>query len=380
MTALAELLAAHLEPAPGAVALIARGDDVEVATVGSVDLEGTAPMRRDSLFRIASATKPITAAAQLTLVDEGRAALDDPIGLWLPELDDLWVVRTPDAPLDDVVPAARPITVEHVLASTAGWGFPDDFGLPAVQPLFERLRQGPPQTPVLLDPDAWLRTLGGIPLLAQPGERWLYNLSSDLQGVLIARITGQSLPDVLAERIFTPLGMTDTAFAVPADRLHRFTGYYAENAGGVELVDAPDGIWRYPPVFPSGAGGLVSTVDDWLAFGRMLLQDGRSHDGRQVLSTDAVRRMTTNQLTATQRDSGRLFLEGQGWGYGGSVDVDTAAPWTVPGRYGWIGGTGTSAHVDPSHGTVAVLFTQLELNSPAAPTVMREFWTHAASD
>ncbi|WP_111764977.1 serine hydrolase domain-containing protein [Nakamurella deserti] len=376
MTALHDTVAGHLT-APGAVALLARGDDVEIATVGAVDVDGSAPMRRDTLFRIASVTKPITAAALSALIDDGLAALDDPIARWLPELADPVVVRRPDGPAEEVVPAPRPITVEHVLASTAGWGFPADFTLPAVQPLSERLRQGPPQTPVPLDPDAWLRTLADIPLPAPPGERWLYNLCSDLQGVLVARISGRSLPDFLTERIFTPLGMVDTGFVVPGDRMHRFTDYYAQSTDGPTLVDARDGIWSREPVFPSGAAGLVSTVEDWCAFGRMLLRGGRNHEGRRVLSTDAVRRMTTNRLTPAQRDAGRLFLEGQGWGFGGSVDIDTADPWTVPGRYGWIGGTGTSAHIDPSRGTVAVLFTQLEMDSPSAPAVMREFWTYA---
>ncbi len=380
MTALADLLHRHVGTggAPGAVALVARVHEVEVAAVGAVDEAGSAPMRRDTLFRIASATKPVMAAAVMTLVDDGSIALDDPVARWLPELENVVVVRTPASPVDDVVPAERPVTVADVLSSRTGWGFPDDFTLPAVQPLAERLRQGPPQTPVPLDPDAWLRTLAGIPLLAQPGERWLYNLSSDLQGVLAARVTGRPLPEVLDERLFRPLGMTDTAFTVPAGKLPRFTSYYVRTQDGIELVDPPSGIWSRAPRFPSGAGGLVSTVDDWCAFGRMLLAGGLSRDLRRVLSIGSVERMTTNHLTPAQRADATLFLEGQGWGYGGSIDVAATDPWCRPGRYGWPGGTGTAAHVDPSRGTVAVLLTQLELDGPTAPPVMRDFWTYAA--
>lgn len=378
MSSLGALLDAHSADLPGAVALLAHGDEIEVVTTGFVDIEHSAPMRRDSLFRIASATKPMTAAALLMLLDDGRVALDDPIARWLPELESPVVVRTPTSQVDDVVPAGRAVTVHDVLSSTAGWGFPADFELPAVQPLMTELAQGPPQIPVTLTPDAWVRALADIPLLYPPGEKWLYNLCSDLQGVLVARVSGQSLPDFLAERLFGPLGMHDTGFSVPAADLHRFTSCYVPDDGGLALIDGPDGLWSRQPVFPSGAGGLVSTVDDWCAFGRMVLRGGRSQDGRPVLSADAVRRMTTDHLSAAQRADAALFLEGQGWGYGGSVDVTADDPWTVPGSYGWIGGTGTSAHIDPSGDSVAVLFTQVEMTSPVAPSVMREFWTYAA--
>ncbi|MFD4940416.1 serine hydrolase domain-containing protein [Streptomyces virginiae] len=366
---------------PGAVALVAHGEDVEVAAVGSVDTAGTAPMARDSLFRVASVTKPVTAAATMTLVEDGLLALDMPVARWLPELAAPMVVRTPSAPLDDVVPAARPITVADLLTFRAGYGFPADFSLPAVAPLFGALKQGPPRPQEVAAPDAWTAALGRIPLLHQPGEAWLYNTCSDILGVLIARATGQPFQDVLAERVFEPLGMRDTAFAVPPGEIGRFTSYYraASDGGGLELVDAPDGEWSTLPAFPSGAGGLVSTVDDLHAFGRMLLAGGSYGGGRRLLSADSVRQMTTDHLTAAQRAAGALFLEGQGWGFGGSVDVARLDPWNVPGRYGWIGGTGTAAHIVPATGTVTVLLTQRELSGPAAPEVMRQFWTYAAA-
>jgi CubicO group peptidase (beta-lactamase class C family) len=371
-----DLLTTHVDDGtvPGAVALVARGDAIEVAAAGSVDVEGTAAMARDSIFRIASITKPVVAAAVMMLVEDGRIALDDPIGKWLPELAAPMVVRTPRSPVDDVVPAARPITVFDLLTSRTGYGFPDDFTLPAIQPLFEdgvqrdgREVQAPPA------PDVWLAKLARIPMVAQPGAEWLYNASSDLQGVLIARVTGQSLPDFLAERVFQPLGMADTAFIVPAAKLPRFTSYYRTGEDGLELADAPTGQWSTLPAFPSGAGGLVSTVDDWFAFGRMLLAGGGS-----LLSAESVRMMTTNHLTAAQRESSTLFLEGQGWGFGGAVDVAEVDPWNVPGRYGWVGGTGTSAYITPSTNTVAILLTQAGMDSPVPPALMREFWQYSA--
>ncbi|MFF7209297.1 serine hydrolase domain-containing protein [Streptomyces sp. NPDC008238] len=363
---------------PGAVGLVARGDRVEVAAVGTLGVADPAPMARDSLFRIASITKPVVAAAVMMLVDDGLVALSDPVAAWLPELAGPVVVRTPASALDDVVPAAAPITVLDLLTSRAGYGFPADFSLPALAPLCGELLQGPPRPQQVMAPDAWMATLGGIPLLRQPGEAWLYNTCSDIQGVLVARVSGRPLPEFLAERIFGPLGMTDTGFSVPPDGIGRLAGYYRPDPpGGLELVDAPGGQWSSPPAFPSGASGLVSTVDDWYAFGRMLLAGGTA-GGRRLLSEESVRLMTTDHLPPEERGANELFLEGQGWGFGGSVDVVPLAPWNVPGRYGWIGGTGTAAHIVPATDTVTVLLTQVELTGPAAPATMRAFWAHAA--
>ena len=364
---------------PGAVGLMARGDRVEVAAAGSADVGGTSPMARDSIFRVASITKPITAAAVMMLVEDRRIALEDPVRKWLPELASPAVVRTPASPVDDVVPAVRPITVADLLTFRAGYGFPSDFSLPAVGLLFSELKQGPPQPQLVAAPDEWMAALSRIPLLHQPGEAWLYNTCSDIAGVLIARVSGRPLPEFLAERLFGPLGMVDTGFDVPAGKLARFTSYYrTDPAGGLELVDAPGGQWSSLPAFPSAAGGLVSTVDDWHSFARMLLAGGRA-GGRQLLSPASVRQMTTDQLTQPQRDASRLFLEGQGWGFGGSVDVEAIDPWNVPGRYGWVGGTGTAAHITPSTGTVSILLSQMEMAGPTAPALMRDFWRHAAN-
>jgi CubicO group peptidase (beta-lactamase class C family) len=349
MTSLRDLLdtAVASGTVPGAAALVARGDEVEVGSAGEVDA--------DSIVRIASITKPITAAALMLLVEEGRVALGDPIARWLPELESPRVVRTPESPIDDLVAAVRPITVEDVLSSRAGWGFPSDFSLPAVVELFQRLPVfGPRQTP-----EEWLATLARVPMLRQPGEAWLYNTCSDVQGVLIARVSGRPLPEFLAERIFEPLGMTDTSFHVPADRIDRLPHYH-----GPDLAPIDDGLWTEPPIFPSGAGGLVSTLADWHRFGRMLLAEGGD-----LLSPESVRLMTTDRLTQEQRDASTLFLEGAGWGFGGAVAAD--------GRYGWVGGTGTTAHVAPSTGTIGILLTQVQMPGPTPTPLMRRFWQYA---
>jgi len=330
--------------APGAAALIARGEDVEIASAGE--------LRPDSIVRIASITKPITAAAVMLLVDEGLVSLDDPIERWLPELAAPRVVRTPGSPIDDVVPAARPITVEDVLTSRAGWGFPSDFSLPAVTELFQRLPVFGPK----LTPDEWLAVLADVPLLRQPGEAWLYNTCSDIQGVLVARISGQPLPEFFEKRIFSPLAMTDSGFFVSQEKQDRLGGYDA-------WTDLPsdENLWLQPPLFPSGSGGVVSTLGDLERFARMLLEDG---DG--VLSPEAVHRMTTDHLTHEQRDASTLFLEGAGWGFGGAVSKD--------GRYGWIGGTGTTAHVRQSTVTTGILLTQVQMTGPTPTQLMRDFW------
>ena len=224
-----------------------------------------------------------------------------------------------------------------------------------------------------------MAALSRIPLLYQPGEAWLYNTCSDILGVLIARVAGRPLPEFLAERLFEPLSMADTGFAVPPGKLDRFTSYYrAAPAGGLELVDAPGGQWSSLPAFPSAAGGLVSTADDWHCFARMLLAGG-SASGRRLLSPASVRQMATDYLTPSQRDASRLFLEGQGWGFGGSVDVEAIDPWNVPGRYGWVGGTGTAAHITPSTGAVTIVLSQLEMAGPTPPALMRDLWRHAAN-
>jgi CubicO group peptidase (beta-lactamase class C family) len=349
VTALDDLLEAAVAhgDAPGAAALVERRDGVEVVTAGE--------LQADSIVRIASISKPITAAAVMLLVDEGLISLDDPIEHWLPELAKPRVVRTPESPIGDVVPATRPITVEDVLSFRAGWGFPSDFSLPAVAELFQRLPVfGPPLTP-----DEWLATLADLPMPRQPGDAWLYNTCSDIQGVLVPRASGVPFPEFLATRIFEPLGMTDTAFFVPSEKQHRFAPYY-----GIAGMPIDEDLWLSSPRFPSGAGGLVSTLGDWHRFGQMLLGNGAG-----LLTPQAVRAMTTDHLTEEQRAASTLFLEGDGWGYGGAVSTD--------GRYGWVGGTGTTAHIRQPTGTLAILLTQRQMTGPTPTPLMRAFWEYA---
>ncbi|MEV7089720.1 serine hydrolase domain-containing protein [Streptomyces sp. NPDC093085] len=391
-TTLHDVLAPHVTrgAVPGAVALVAPGGrnrrepEAEVAAVGAMDTEGSAPMARDTIFRVASVSKPLVAAAVMALVDEGRIGLYDPVAPWLPELAAPRVVRTPEAAVDDTVPAAAPVTVFDLLTFRAGYGFPTDFSLPAVQLLMSELNQGTPQPQHTVTPDEWMAKLARVPMVHQPGEGWLYNTCSDIQGVLIARASGRPLPEFLAERLFGPLGMADTGFSVPAAKLHRFPSYYHRTNGddgtgeGLALSDPPGGQWATPPSFPSGAGGLVSTADDLLAFARMLLAKGVSARGETLLSPESVALMTTDHLTPAQRTASGLFTEGQGWGFGGSVDVAESSPWSVPGRYGWIGGTGTALHLTPSTGAVTVLLSQVAMTSPVPPVLMRDFWRYAA--
>ncbi|HVX47185.1 MAG TPA: serine hydrolase domain-containing protein, partial [Mycobacteriales bacterium] len=356
---------------PGAVTLLARGDDVDAVAVGSMRLDAPEPMRRDTIFRIASITKPIGATAAMILVEDGRISLDEPVARWLPEVAEARVVRTPDAALDDVVPLARPLTLRHLLTSTPGWGFPSDFSLPAIQELFTVQIDGR-RPHEFLPPDDYIAAMARIPMVAQPGEKWLYGAASDILGVLIARVSGQRLEDFLAERLFQPLGMTDTSFVLPASKRDRFASYYLSTEDGLRPGDER-AIWETAPAFESLGGGLLGTADDWLRFGRMLLSGGGS-----VLSAESVRQLLTNQVDARQRAGSDLFLDGQGWGFGGSVDLNRANPWNIPGRYGWVGGTGTSAHVIPSANAVAILLTQVGMTSPEPYPVLEDFWTAAA--
>lgn len=363
---------------PGAAALIDRSGQLEWATAGLAEVETDRAMRSDSIFRIASISKPITAAATLMLIEDGLLAIEDPIGRWLPELAEPRVLRTPSSPVEDTVAAGRPITVGDLLTFTAGWGLASDSSPPMNQRLFDDLGQGPPRPQQFAAPDQWIATLAGIPLLGQPGEHWLYNTCADVLGVLIARASGRSFGDVLGTRIFEPLGMSDTGFFVPADQRYRFTGLYRDGEDGRELVDPPAGQWSTEPGFTSGAGGLVSTLDDWHTFARMVLNGGE-HDGHRLLSEESVTAMTTDQTTAAQRETGKVFLAGQGWGFGGSVDLNREQAWNVPGRYGWVGGTGTAAYIVPSTRSIGVLLTQLEMGSPAPPPLLEQFCTYLAS-
>ncbi len=263
---------------PGLVALVACGDEVHVAAQGSLTIGGP-PVQTDSLFRIASTTKPVTAVATLLLAEEGKLALDQPVDQWLPELARCRVLRQMDGPLDDTVPAERPITVRQLLTFTFGFGMAaamfaaaDPWPVVTAAADLHLSTLGPPNPDEQPDPDTWIAALGSLPLLAQPGERWLYNTGASVLGVLLSRAAGLPIAEVFRTRVFEPLGMRNTAFWA-ADPSRLATAYVA-TPGGLQVWDPPEGQWSRPPAFGDGAAGLVSTADDLLALARMLRRGG----------------------------------------------------------------------------------------------------------
>jgi CubicO group peptidase (beta-lactamase class C family) len=330
-------------------------------------------------------TKPVTAAAAMILVEECRLRLDDPVDPLLPELAERRVLRRIDSDLDDTVPAIRPITLRDLLTFTFGFGLV--MAMPGTHPIQQAtddalLGQGPPDPATPPDPDEWIRRFGTLPLIHQPGESWMYNTGSDVLGVLIARASGQPFEAFLRHRIFEPLGMTDTGFYVPAEKLGRLATSYRPDpeAGGLTLVDDPHGShWARPPAFPSGAGGLVSTADDFQSFGAMMLNKGRYAGGR-LLSRTSVEAMTTDQLTPSQKTRpGQLpgLFDASGWGFGVSVVTRRIGGSAAPGRFGWDGGLGTSWSSDFQEHLVGILLTQCAWSSPIPPAVCADFWTTA---
>lgn len=377
-----EVMAGYVErgDVPGLVTLVCRRGDVHVDAIGTMAVDGGEPMQRDTIFRISSMTKPITAAATLILVEECKLRLDEPVDRLLPELADRRVLARLDGPLDDTVPAHRPITVRDLLTFRMGFG--QLMAPPDAYPILraaneQQLGMGPPSPSAMPAPDEWMRRLGTLPLMHQPGERWMYNTGSDVLGVLIARAAGQPLEAFLRDRLFAPLGLQDTGFSVPSSKLDRLaTSYETDSETGTltPYDDAVGGQWSSPPAFPSSAGGLVSTIDDYLAFGQMLLNQGK-HGGTRFLARPSVEAMTTDQLTAEQRASAGLFLgDNRGWGFGVSIITKRDDVAATPGRFGWDGGLGTSGYMDPTEGIVAILMTQC-MGFPSG--IYSDFWTSA---
>jgi CubicO group peptidase (beta-lactamase class C family) len=367
---------------PGLITLVNRRGEEHVEVIGTLEEGGTEPVRRDTIFRISSMSKPIAAVAAMILVEECRLRLDEPVDRMLPELANRTVLRRLDGPLDDTVPAERQITVRDLL--TLRMGFGQMYAPPDRYPVLKaandyQIGMGPPTPAATPPPDEWIRRLGSLPLLHQPGERWMYHTASDVLGVLIARVADQPLEVFLRERVFEPLGMTDTAFSVPAAKLDRLATSYqvSPNTGALELYDPVEGgQWSSPPPFPSAGGGLVSTVDDYSAFGRMMLDRGR-YGGKRLLSRPAVEAMTTDQLTPAQKAvSGFLpgYFDTRGWGLGMSVVTRRADLAAVPGQFGWDGGLGTSWFSDPTEDMVAILMTQRS-GFPLLSPVYLDFWT-----
>ena len=367
---------------PGMVTLVSRRGETNVDVLGTTSANGKDPIRRDTIFRIASLSKPVTAVGAMILVDECKLRLDEPVDRLLPELANRKVLKRLDGPLDETVPANRPITLRDLL--TFRWGFGLILAPPDAYPIAKaaaesQIGMGPPMPATMPAPDEWLRRMGSLPLMYQPGERWLYNTGADVLGVLISRASGQPFETFLRERIFDPLGMKDTSFSVPSGKLDRLpTSYWTNYATGkVEVYDKPDGQWSRPPAFPSGAGGLVSTADDYLAFGQMMLNKGR-HGNQRILSRPSVEIMTTDQLTPEQKAVSGLvagYFDNHGWGFGLSVVTRRTDMARSVGTYGWDGGFGTSWYADPIEDLTAVLMTQQAWTSPEPPNVCRDFWT-----
>jgi CubicO group peptidase (beta-lactamase class C family) len=367
---------------PGLVAAFARGDATEVAVHGRQDLDHGEAMRPDTIFRIASMSKPITAMAALMLVEDCVLRLDDPVEEFLPELADRRVLKRPGGPLDETVPAERPITLRDLLTFRAGFGGTWDPNWPLTAAAVERgVAPLPPRMTAdpVPDPDEFLRRLGELPLAYQPGEAWLYHTGIAVAGVLIARASGKRFEDFLRERVFEPLGMDDTGFHVPADKLDRFTTLYAGDPGtkALSVADpAEGGRWSADPGFPDGGGDLVSTAEDFLVFARLLLGGGR-YSGTRLLSRPSVELMTTDQLTPENKARGGLgpgMWDAAGWGMGVRVTTRRTGPAAV-GQYGWNGGLGTLWFNDPREKLIGVLLTQRMWDSPQPPCVARDFET-----
>jgi CubicO group peptidase (beta-lactamase class C family) len=384
LASMRDVMAGYVErgEVPGLVLAVSRRGEAVIEPIGAADLDGT-PIHDDTIFRLSSLTKPITAAAAMICLEECKLRLDEPVDRLLPELADRVVLRRPDGPLDDTVPANRAITVRDLLTFTWGLGmviappgtFPiqqvmDDLGLNPAAPQ----PAGPPA------PDEWLRGLSTLPLLHQPGAGWMYHTGSDVLGVLIARAAGQPFDQFLRERIFEPLRMTDTGFSVPEESVSRLATGVTDN--GVDVYDSvADSRWRKPPAFPSGAGGLVSTARDYLAFGEMILHEGR-YDGGRLLSRASVEMMTSDQLTAEQkRECGAWapYFTDHGWGFGMSVATKRQDLGEPAGRFGWNGALGGVWYADPGEDLDLLLLTGCAKNVFTPPPIYRDFWTLAYS-
>lgn len=364
---------------PGLVALVARGETVHVHAAGVRSLETGAPMRRDTIFAVASIAKPLTAAAALLLVEDGVLGLDEPVDRFLPELANRRVIRSLTGPLDDTVPATRPLTLRDLLTMRMGLGAV--FADPATSPLLRRMAElGVAPGPRLFQdgPDAFLRRLGSLPLVHQPGERWLYHTGLDVAGVLVARAAGMSLGAFQRRRLFEPLGMADTAFFAPTGKAGRLaTVYWRDRESGRLAVwnPASGAGFADPPAFEAGGGGHVSTVDDMLAFGRMLLDRG-TYRGRRILSEASVAAMLTDAITPVQKAASPFFpgfWDTHGWGLGIGLVTAPDAISPTPGRFGWWGGFGTTFWCDPATDTVALLFTQRMMDGPDDAALGNDF-------
>lgn len=346
----------------GFVTLVWRGGDVvQMDAIGRRDIEGDRPMTRDTIFRIASMTKPITSVAALMLLEEGRLKLDDPITRWAPEFADMQVLKAADGPLDQTVAAERDITIEDLMTHRAGLAY----GFTSMGPIAQAHEKAlGPALGTPLTPDEWMKRLGELPLSYQPGARFHYSHATDVLGFIVARIEGKPLDQVLQDRVFGPLGMTDTAFHVPPEKLDRAAKLYRINPETDSMEEVAFPYYPAPPVFAAGGGGLVSTADDYLKFARAMLGKGEV-DGVRLLKTQTVEMMTADRLTEAQKAipfMGIPFWLGQGFGLGVSVITDPVKQaWMGAGNagaFGWPGAFGTWWQADPQADMVLIYLIQ----------------------
>ncbi len=348
---------------PGAVAVVARHGEVHIEAAGTLAFDGTGSntaMEGDTICRLASMTKPLVAACAMTLVEDNTLRLDDPVDELLPELSAMTVLIDPNGPLDETVQARRSITLRDLLTFRLGTGFVEEETKSApISAALDAVVGGEnPGDPGPPPPDEWIRRLGNVPLVFQPGERWMYETGADVTGVLIARATGMTFGEALRQRICDPLGMKDTAFSVPSENLNRVSTSYQRNAADELVVeDPPNGRWSRPPVFEEGGGGLVSTLDDYFAFASTLLNGG-SYRGERLLSRPSVTLMTSDQLTPTQRALAWAPLqEDISWGFGMSVRTRRVNLGPSVESYGWSG-YGNVWYNDPIEDMTTILMCQ----------------------
>ncbi|HET9192689.1 MAG TPA: serine hydrolase domain-containing protein [Vicinamibacterales bacterium] len=372
---------------PGVVTLVWRNGRVaQLNAVGRRDIERGLPMTPDTIFRIASMSKPVTSAAALMLVDEGRLRLDDPITKWMPEFARMQVLRRPDGPLDDAFASPRVITIEDLLTHRSGLSYPFTAAGPLAAALEKAIGS---EISSRLGPDEWLKALAALPLAYAPGERFHYGVSTDVLGFVVARASGMSLRDFLMSRVFTPLRMVDTDFWVPPWKRERLAPIYARDGQrGFRRTDESTGFAGYvgsgPPAFTSGGGGLVTTARDYLTFARMLLNGGEA-DGVRLLKPATVKLMVTNRLTPQQREIplfGLPIWRSLGYGLGVSTIMNAEAYRTAgvgdgaEGAFGWPGSFGVWWQADPAADMVLLFLPQLSASlaeiQPAAST-MRAF-------
>jgi len=348
-----------------------KGEIAQVNTLGYRDVEAKAPMTRDTLFRIASMTKPITSIAALMLMEEGKLKLDDPITRWLPEFADMQVLKSATGPLDETYPAPRDITVDDLMTHRSGLAYGFTSIGPIAHAYVEKL--GPPLGGPH-GPDAWLRHLGELPLSYAPGDRFHYSHATDVLGFLVGRVEGKPFRDVLMERILGPLGMSDTDFWCPPEKRGRMAKLYKIDPATDALKDVSFPHEDAPPAFCAGGGGLISTADDYLKFARLMLKGGEL-DGVRLVKPETLALMTANRLSDEQRAvpfMGIPFWMGQGFGLGVSMITDPVKQaWMgagSEGAFGWPGAFGTWWQADPQEDLVMIYLIQnsMELGPEAA--------------